>query len=95
MTLDGSALAVMLNALALLGVVWRGSSIVTELRKDVGFQTKAWEQQIVENRVQQEARLQHAVIMERVTGRLDAMEARHDRAEFRLAVLEGHKASAM
>lgn len=88
--MDWNILGVTLQALTLLGVVWKGSDIVTSARKDTANNEKRWEEQVRENRINQEARLQHAIIMERVTNRLDFQDRRQDASELRLAILEGH-----
>lgn len=41
--MDSSVLIVTINGLTLLGVVWKGATMTTELRKDMKFQTEITE----------------------------------------------------
>lgn len=82
--MDVSALAVTLNALALLGVVWRGSSIVTTLTEHMKYQARHDIEQEEESRELRESRDQHAQLLARVVERLDQMDRRQDRFDRRL-----------
>lgn len=89
--MDVSALAVTLNALALLGVVWRGASMVTTLTEHMKYQARHDIETEEEARELRESRDQHAQILARVVERLDQMDKRQDRFERRL---DGHSRGA-
>jgi hypothetical protein len=92
--MDWNYVAVAVQAIALLGVVWKGSGIVTGNKKDWEHQEEMNKRFEEEDRLQREARLQTAVINERIVMRLDFIEERHDKYELRLAVVEGHMRAA-
>lgn len=92
--MDWSIFGVTVQAIALLGVVWKGSDIVTTNRKDWEHQEEMNKRFEEEDRKQSEARLQTAVINERIVNRLDFMDRRQDASELRIAILEGHRGGA-
>lgn len=96
--MDWGILATTVQALALLGVVWRGSDIVTTNRKDWEHQEEMNIRFEKEDRTQAEARLQTAVITERIINRLDFQDRRQDIAERRMdkfaEMFDGHGRSS-